>query len=209
MFVLASLSTWLQHHLLQLHGPFVYLVVGGLLFLEVGIIVGFFVPGEIATIMGGVIASQHRTSLVLMLIVVWAAAVLGNFSGYEIGNVFGDRVLRFGPLKDNRHVDKAKDLLARRGGLAVVVGRWIAVVRAILPGIAGMAGMDRPVFMLWSAVGGVAWGTMWVMLGYAAGLSYVHILNAAGKSSIYVLAGVVVLVVGFVAWRKVREHRAA
>ncbi len=95
-----SASGW-QGWILHLHGPVVYAVVAGLLFLEVGIVVGFFIPGEIATILGGVIASQHHANLAVMIVVVSVAASAGNISGYWIGRGFGPRLLEVRFLKDN------------------------------------------------------------------------------------------------------------
>jgi membrane-associated protein len=204
--VTASASSWLQHHLLQLHGPVVYLVVGLLVFVEVGIVIGFFIPGEIATIIGGVIASQHHANVVLMIGVVAAAATVGNFSGYEIGKWVGPWLMNHKPLKGNSGAERAERLIARRGGLAVLIGRWIAVVRAILPGIAGFSGMHRRTFIVYSIIGGIAWATMWVLIGFAAGLSYTKIVNKAGSWSLVALGALAVGFVGFVVWRHLRDR---
>lgn len=205
--MLASASTWLQHHLLQLHGPLVYVVPVALVFFELAIAVGFFVPGEIAAVVGGVIASQHRASAVLMVVFVVVAATVGNLVGYELGRVIGPWLLAHRPLKGHRGVAKAQDLLSRRGGWAVLIGRWIAVVRALVPGVAGVIGMDRRVFGIFSLAGGIGWGTMWVLIGYAAGLSYVTILNDAGQWSLVALGAVVVLVATGFVWLRARERR--
>ncbi|MHB8328624.1 MAG: DedA family protein [Acidimicrobiales bacterium] len=207
MQVIASATSWLQHHLLQLHGPLVYVVVGALVFIEVGIAIGVFVPGEIATIVGGVIASQHHANLLLMVAVVAGAATIGNLSGYELGRVVGPWLLDHRPLKGSSGVSSANRLVAKRGGPAVLIGRWIAVVRAVLPGLAGMSNMDRRTFVFFSAVGGIGWGTMWVLVGYAAGLSYAKVVKAAGQWSLVALGVVAVFVALLVAWHKLRERR--
>ncbi|HUY64632.1 MAG TPA: DedA family protein [Acidimicrobiales bacterium] len=205
--VMASISSWFQHHLLALHGPAVYAVIGLLVFFEVAIIIGFFFPGEIATIVGGVVASQHHANLIVMIVVVVVSATAGNVCGYELGKVIGDRVLDTGRLARNRGVVRAKALVERAGGPAVLVGRFIALVRVVIPGVAGMTDMDRRVFILFSTTGALLWGTMWTLIGYVAGLSYVKILNATGKWSGIALVVVVVAAVSLLVWRSIREHR--
>jgi membrane-associated protein len=206
--VLASASTWFQHHLLLLHGPLIYVVVGVLVFAEVAIMIGFFLPGEIAAIVGGVIASQYRASLAAMVVVVVAAATLGNLCGYQLGKLIGPWLLSHRPLEGNPGVERVRGLMDRRGAWAVVLGRWIALVRAVLPGVAGVSGMDLGVFSLFSFVGGATWGAMWVLLGYAAGRSYVKIVNAAGEWSLVGLGVVVVAVASTLVWRHLRRQRA-
>ncbi len=203
----ASATSWVQHHLLQLHGPLVYIVVGVLVFIEVGIVIGFFIPGEIATVMGGVIASQHHVNVVLMVVVVAVAATVGNLSGYELGKVIGPWLMSHRPLRGSRDVAKAEKLVARRGGPAILLGRWIAVVRAVLPGLAGMSGMDLRIFMIFSAIGGAAWATMWVLVGYAAGSAYQTVLNAGQKWSLIALGVIVLALVARFVIRKRMDRR--
>jgi membrane-associated protein len=197
----------IQGWLLRLHGPVVYAAVGGLLFLEVGIVVGFFVPGEIATILGGVIASQHDANLVVMIVVVAVCASLGNLSGYFVGKTIGPWILERRFLKDNAGLIRTKQLLARHGGPAVFVGRWVVFVRAVLPGMAGISGMEFSKFVIFSIAGGIVWGTMWVLIGYAAGDSYTSIEKAVGNWSLVILGVVVVALAVFIFFRKRKEKR--
>ena len=203
----ATSSGGIQGWLLHLHGPVVYLAVGGLLFLEVGIVVGFFIPGEVATILGGVIASQHHANLEIMIAVVALCASIGNLSGYGLGVLVGPWLLERKYLKDNPGVIRTRDLIARRGGPAVFVGRWVVFVRAVLPGVAGMSLMHLGKFILFSVLGGIVWGSMWVLIGYAAGSSYAKIEKAAGSWSLVILGVIVVALGVFIVLRKRKEHR--
>jgi membrane protein DedA with SNARE-associated domain len=198
--MVASIKSWLLH----LHGPIVYLVVAFLVFFEVAIVVGFFVPGEIATILGGVIASQHHANVILMIMVVVAAATVGNVVGYEVGRLLGPWLFSRRPLVGHAGVERAQKLVARRGAPAVVAGRFVVVVRAVLPGLVGMSGMTRRYFTVLSAAGAVVWGTLWVLVGFALGLSYTKVTNTFGGVSIVV---VVVLVAVWVAVEARRRHR--
>jgi membrane protein DedA with SNARE-associated domain len=179
--VVASIESWLLH----LHGPVVYVAVGLLVFFELAIVIGFFIPGEIATITGGVVASQHHANVVLVIVVVVAAATVGNLVGYEVGRLVGPWLFSHRPV----------------AGRAVVVGRFVVVVRALLPGLVGMSGMARRQFAVFSAAGAIGWGTLWVLVGFALGLSYSKVTNTFGKGSVIVVAALVV------AWGVVEVRR--
>jgi membrane-associated protein len=198
--VIAGIQSWL----LDLHGPVVYLAVALLVFLESAIIIGFFIPGEIATIIGGVIASQHHANVVVMVVTVIVAASIGNVAGYELGAVLGPWLTNRRPLRGNAGLVHTERLIARRGAPAVFIGRWIAVVRAVIPGVAGMSRMQRPSFVFFATSSAVMWGITWVSVGYAAGLSYAKVASTAGRWAFVVLAVVLVGVVIVVVWRRRR-----
>ncbi len=201
--MVASVTSWL----LLLLGSIVYVVVGLVVFFEVAIVIGFFVPGEIATIIGGVIASQHHADVVVMIVVVVVAATVGNVVGYDVGRVIGPWLFAHRPLVGRTGVGRARRLIAHRGGPAVIGGRFVVVVRAVLPGLVGMSGMSRRRFAVFSAVGGVAWGTLWVLVGFALGLSYSKVTNTFGPASVAVLVLVVAAWV-IVDRRRRRRHAA-
>jgi membrane protein DedA with SNARE-associated domain len=202
--VAASITSWLLH----LHGAVVYVVVGLLVFFEVAIVIGFFVPGEIASIIGGVIASHHHANVVVMIVVVVVAATLGNVVGYDVGRLVGPWLFSHWPLANRAGVDRAQKLVARRAAPAVVAGRFVVVVRAVLPGLVGMSGTSRRHFAVFSAIGAVAWGTLWVLVGFALGLSYTKVTTTFGRVSFVVVAVLVVawIVIG---WRHRRTHRVS
>jgi membrane protein DedA with SNARE-associated domain len=185
----------------------VYVVVGLFVFFELAIVVGFFVPGEIAAIIGGVIASQHHANVILMVVVVVVVATLGNVVGYEVGRVIGPWLFSRRPLAGQTGVDRAQTLIARRGGPAVIAGRFVAVVRAVLPGLVGMSGMPRRHFAVFSAVGAVVWGTLWVLVGFALGLSYTKVTNTIGRVTVVVVAVLVVAGLGFLLRRRYGRWR--
>jgi membrane-associated protein len=110
------------------------------------------------------------------------------------------------PLRDKAGVDKARDLLARFGGPAVFLGRWTAVARALVPGLTGMSGMRYRTFLLYNALGGLVWGTTFVLIGYAAGRSWEAVASRVGSYALYVLLSVVVVVVVVVVVRRRRQR---
>jgi membrane-associated protein len=198
--VLASVATWLQHF----SGPIVYLLCGGLVFAETGLFLGFFFPGETAALAGGALASLHHANVAIMVLVVAGCGVAGYALGYEIGKLIGPWLVRHRPLRGRSGVRKAEELIARHGGPAVFLGRWVAVVRALVPGIAGMSGMGYRTFAIFNVAGGVAWAVTFVLVGYAAGTAYGTIAARVGLYSL-ILVGVAALSVG--TWLLVRRRR--
>jgi membrane protein DedA with SNARE-associated domain len=189
--------------------PVLILVLTGLLvFAEDAVFVGFVVPGETAAVLAGVGAGLGEVALPLSIVVVVLAAIIGDSVGYEVGRLFfGPRVLTSRLLAPHRHrIARAQDFLRRRGGIAVFLGRFTAFFRAMMPALAGAAHMPYRRFLLWNAIGGIIWGTGFVLLGYAAGASYHEVEHQVGRGVAIVLAVIVVGVL--VAWHLRGRARA-
>lgn len=201
--------TSLLERLLDVPAPVVLVVVGSLVFIEDALFVGFVVPGETVAILGGVAANLGHVPLWAVLAVVLVGAIVGDSVGFEIGRRYGTRLLTVRPLERHRdRLDDARDLLARRGGWAVVLGRWVAFFRAVMPALAGTTDMRYRTFVVYNALGGVLWGTAVVMGGYLAGASYSAVESWLGRGAA-VLVGVLA-VAAAVVWlvRRRRGERA-
>ena len=209
---MGSLLDWvgqLPHWLLGLSPVWVYLAVGALVFAEDAIFVGFAVPGETAAVVGGVSAALGHTNVALMAVVVVLAAIVGDSVGFEVGkHVFGPMVLgsRFFD-RQRRGIQAAQRVIRRRGGVAVFLGRFTAFFRAMMPALAGSSGMPYRTFLVWNAIGGIVWGTGFVVLGFLAGVSYRTVAQTAGRDVAYAVAAVVIG--GLLVWhlRRRRAHR--
>lgn len=198
--------TSLLDHLLTINPVLVYVVVTALVFAEDALFVGFVLPGETAAVLGGVIAGQGRVNLWLMIGLVVAAAVVGDTVGYEIGRHVGPRILRLRILDRHRHrLNDAQELLRRRGGWAVFLGRFVAFFRAVMPALAGTARMRYPRFLAFNASGGIVWGVGFVVLGYVTGNSYKAMEKSVGRVAALVVLGLVLVAVAL--WR-IRAHRS-
>jgi membrane protein DedA with SNARE-associated domain len=185
--------------LLNLHGPVIYAVVAALVFAEAALFFGFVFPGETAIVVAGVLASQNRVLLPVLLVVIVASAVVGDSVGYEIGRRFGDRLLETKAVRRHRdRLGRCHDLLRRRGAMAVFIGRFTAVLRAIMPALAGSARMPYGRFLVFNALGGIIWGVGFTTGGYLAGTAFEQVAQWAGRVLAVVVA-VIVLVV-FVVW---------
>jgi membrane-associated protein len=196
----------LIEHLLAVPGVLVYVLVGLLVYAEDALFVGFVIPGETAAVLGGVDASRGHVTLWLIIVVVVGAAIIGDSVGYEIGRHVGPRILRARILdRHRRRLDDAQDFLARRGGSAVFLGRFVAFFRAVMPALAGTAGMPYRRFLAYNAAGGLLWGTGFVLLGYLAGNSYAAVEKTVGRGA--ALAVLALVLVAVLVWR-IRRHRA-
>ena len=197
----------LVERLLDVPAGLALLIVGGLVFAEDAIFVGFVLPGETAAILGGVAANYGKVPLWAVLLVVVAAAVVGDSVGYEVGRKLGPRALDHRYLSRHRDkLDDARASLARRGGAAVFLGRWVAFFRAVMPALAGTARMPYGRFLAFNALGGLVWGVVVVLVGYLAGASYERIAHIVGRGS---AAAVVVIAVLALAVRFVLTHRGS
>ncbi|WP_073836210.1 DedA family protein [Micromonospora sp. CB01531] len=175
--------------------------------LEASTFLGLLVPGEIAVLVGGVLAHERRLPLWAVIVAAIAGAALGDQVGYLVGRRYGRRLLDRVPRRFVRsgELQQALDLLRRRGALAVVLGRWAAALRALVPGLAGTSHMPRRTFTVANIAGGALWSATVAVLGYLAGASYRLLERRLGWGGEVVLAVVVLLVLV----RVVRSRRAA
>jgi len=149
-----------------------------IVFAECGILIGFFLPGDPILFISGVIianmsidATNPVLTLIYWMVLIASAAILGNFVGYWCGKYFGHRLLK---MKDNwlfkkEYIHKAQDFYEKRGGGAIILARFLPIVRTFAPIVAGIVEMDFKKFALYNIIGGVIWVGSLVTLGYLLG----------------------------------------
>jgi membrane-associated protein len=192
--------------LVHLSGWIDYLVIAALVFGETAVFLGFVLPGETAVVLGGVLASRGHVSLALLFAVVVVTAVTGPLVGYEIGRRMGDRLFSARVMQRvPGGPERARAALRSRGALAVLLGRFVAVVRAVMPAAAGAVRVPYRTFLVYNIIGGVAWGAGYCVLGYLAGSAYAAIERRVGTGLAAAVAAVVV--VAAATWA-LRRHRA-
>ncbi|MCW3012187.1 MAG: phosphatase family protein [Solirubrobacterales bacterium] len=189
-------------------GPWTYLLVGGLAFLETGAFVGLLAPGETTIIVGGVVAGQGEIDIVALIGLVWFCAVAGDLTSFFLGRKLGRGFLeRHGPrvsITAERLV-KVEAFFEKHGGKAILLGRFVGLVRAIAPFLAGSSGMPLRRFVPYDVIGAGLWGSTFCLLGYAFWQSLGTVLDYA-KTGTLALGTTIVVVTGIVvAVRFLRE----
>jgi membrane protein DedA with SNARE-associated domain len=193
-------------------GAWLYLIAGGLAFAEAAIMIGMVLPGESALLVAGYAAHQGWISLWVMVVVAISCAIVGDSVGYEVGRRFGPRVRasRFGMKVGERRWDAVDRFLHRHGGKSVLLGRMTALLRALVPGMAGMSRMPYlRTFLPWNVTGGVLWGGGCVLLGYGFAASLDKVARVLSIGPLPVLGVVIVVLVALHVRHKVRVRRRA
>jgi undecaprenyl-diphosphatase len=197
--------------ILHLRGGAAYTLVFLLPALESSAFVGFLFPGELAILLGGVLAFQGKVSLPAVIGVAIAGAIIGDSVGYAVGARWGERIFKvrwIGRLVTPERREKAEDLLRRRGATAVLIGRFTAVARVLVPGLSGMARLRYRRFLVANAIGGILWAGGFTLIGYAAGDAWRQVEHIAARASL-LLAILIGLAIGIVvAARKVSANEA-
>jgi undecaprenyl-diphosphatase len=194
-------------------GPYTYLLVGLMAFLETGAFVGLLAPGETFILVGGLVAGQGKISIVVLIAIVWTAAVAGDLTSFALGRRLGrDFMLRHGArfkITPDR-VRQVEGFYGRHGGKAVFLGRFVGLVRAVSPFIAGSSRMRLRRFLPYDVLGAGIWGAGLCVLGWAFWRSFDKVTTYASRG-LFVIGALIVLVGGGIAayrWLKVPENRA-
>ena len=142
-----------------------------IIFAESGILIGFFFPGDSLLFTAGFLASQGVFDIYSLLVLGVLGAVLGDSFGYFFGKKAGPKIFT---REDSwffhkRHLERARDFYARHGGKAIVLARFLPVIRTFAPILAGVGKMHYPTFLLYNIGGGVFWVLSLIGLGYFFG----------------------------------------
>lgn len=188
-------------------GLWLYLIAGGLAFAEAAILVGMVLPGETALLVAGVFcnAKYGNLNLGVMIVVAVVCAVFGDSVGYEFGKKYGPslRRSRLGLWVGEPRWSKVDGFIHRWGGRAVFLGRLTAVLRALMPSMAGMSGLRYRTFLMWNALGGAIWGPGCVLLGYA----FASALDVVGQTLTWAPLAILAVVIAVAIVLHVRRRR--
>jgi membrane-associated protein len=156
--------SYLIHH-------FGYFGVFLLVFLESGVVIGFFLPGDSLLFTAGLLASQHYLSIVPLIVIAVIAAILGDSIGYLTGRKAGPTLFSrpksaiFSP----KRVSEAHDFFVKQGPQSLILARFIPAVRCFTPIVAGVGKMDYKQFVRFNVIGGLLWGILLPILGFTLG----------------------------------------
>ena len=157
-------------------GPWAYVILWSILFMETGLVVMAFLPGDSLLFAAGTLAmwgdvKGYPLNLYLLLPILISGPICGDSCNYWIGRLFGHRIMS----KENprffkkSHIEKAHAFYERHGGKAVAIGRFLPLIRTFVPFVAGVGGMDYKRFLGFSVVGSILWICVCVLAGWAFG----------------------------------------
>ena len=162
--------------LVDQYGTLVYGFLFAIIFAETGLVVTPFLPGDSLLFAAGALAATGALDVRLILLLLTFAAILGNTVNYAIGRFVGPRVFReedtggtLHRLLNRQHLERAHAFFERYGGMAVVLTRFVPIIRTFVPFVAGAGAMRYPVFALYNVAGGVLWVGICVGAGYVFG----------------------------------------
>lgn len=173
MHALATLGpNWMDPaYLLEQYGGAFFWIALAIVFIECGLLFPILPGDSLLFAMGLFIAAgQVHVNFVVAIILLFVAAFLGNVSGYEIGRALGSPLYeRQGRFINKKNFDKTRDFFDHHGNKALVIGRFVPIVRTYITVVAGVSRMERRRFFTWSAIGAVAWVVGIMVLGYGLG----------------------------------------
>lgn len=186
-----------------------YLGVGGVVFVESALLVGFFLPGDSLLFTAGFLASQGFLSIWILVAVTFVAAVVGDSVGYSIGRKAGEKLFVreksffFNP----RQVERAHAFFEKHGAKTVILARFLPVVRTLVPMIAGIGRMDYRVFLFNNIIGGALWAIGVPFVGFLLG----HMIPGIDTYLVPIIIGIIFvsLLPTIIHLLKDKEERAA
>ncbi len=193
-------------------GPWTYLIAGALAFLETGAFVGLVAPGETAVVLAGAVAGQGATSIILTIAIVWISAFAGDTCSYLLGRRLGRGfILEHGPrikITEERF-NGVERYFESHGGKTILIGRFIGIVRALAPFIAGSSGMRYGAMAPYSVLGTGLWATAFCLLGYFASRQ-IDVVIENSEHVLFAFGVIVAVIVGIIVLRnylRVEENR--
>lgn len=148
-----------------------YLGIFGIVFAESGLFLGFFLPGDSLLFTAGFLASQGFFNIVILAVLCFVGAVLGDSFGYAFGRRTGPAIFKREDslLFHKRHLERAKVFYEKYGGKTIIIARFMPIVRTFAPILAGIGDMRYRTFLFYNVIGGVVWGIGMPFLGYFLG----------------------------------------
>jgi len=195
--------------LTQNYGVWIYAVLFAIVFAETGLVVTPFLPGDSLLFATGALAATGALDVRVATVLVIIAAIAGDAVNYSIGRSAGARIIhlantdpRWGRWINPAYLARAHEFFERHGGKAIVLGRFMPIVRTFVPFVAGVAEMSYPAFALYNITGGVVWVGICVGAGYVFGNVPIVKENFSLVTIGIVIVSVLPMVIEFIRYRR-------
>jgi membrane-associated protein len=206
--VLLHVDTYLVD-LVTRYGVWIYAILFGVVFAETGLVVTPFLPGDSLLFAGGALAATGALDPWVLTAVVAVAAIAGDAVNYAIGRSAGVRMIhlarvdpRWGRWINPVYIERAHAFFEKHGGQAIVLGRFMPIVRTFVPFVAGVAEMSYPAFALFNVVGALIWVGVCVGAGYIFGNVPIVKDNFSLVAIGIVLVSILPMVIEFIKYRR-------
>ncbi len=157
-------------YLIETYGLWVYAILCFIIFAETGLVIFPFLPGDSLIFLIGAICANGKISLVTSSILITLSAILGNIVNYHIGKTIGDNIYKKNyKLIDKSYLEKAQHFFYKHGGKAVILARFLPILRTFIPFIAGISKMNTKYFYICNILGALIWVNTFLILGYIFG----------------------------------------
>ncbi|MCA1189519.1 MULTISPECIES: VTT domain-containing protein [Saccharopolyspora] len=211
---LALLPSWLDpENIVSSLGPFALIGVCLIIFAECGLLIGFFLPGDSLLFVTGLFVATGAISTPLWLtcLLLAVCAFVGNVTGYWIGRKVGPTLFNKPDSKlfKAEHVDKTHEFFERYGARAIILARFVPIVRTFITAVAGVGQMDQRKFFAYSAVGAVLWAAGMTVLGFFLGNIPIIKENLEAMAILIVFISIVPIIVEYVRGRRTKAKDAA
>jgi undecaprenyl-diphosphatase len=186
-----------------------YLIIAGAVLMERSIFIGLIVPGDLILALGGVYSSQHKMSLVAVILIGTVAAICGESIGYWLGRTYGKRLIKRIPLvrRLEGQLDASQEYFRRHGGKTVALGRYATALGAFIPFTAGVARMRYRRFVAFDVPAIVVWAVAISVFGYSFGQHLDFIDKVLSRFGYGVLALFILFFGSRLAWKMIKDRR--
>lgn len=152
------------------YGTLSYAILFFIIFAETGLVVTPFLPGDSLLFAAGAFAARGSFNVFILCLILWIGAFLGDMANYWIGYYFGEKLVKSPRIPINqRHIDQTNAFYAKYGGKAIILARFVPIVRTFAPFVAGIGKMKYSKFSAFNAVGGLVWVFGVTLVGYFFG----------------------------------------
>lgn len=156
--------------IINMFGPWAYVVVFTIIFLETALVLTPFLPGDSLLFAAGALAGIGTWDIWLLFLLLTVAAVLGDSINYSIGKFIGPKVFKYdGKLLNKEHLNKTHKFFDKYGGKTILIARFIPIIRTFAPFLAGVGKMNYFKFLMYNVVGGILWVGLFLWSGYFFG----------------------------------------
>lgn len=156
--------------LISTYGVFVYAILFVIVFVETGLVITPFLPGDSLLFAAGAFSALGSLNLISVLLLLCLAAVFGDTVNYWIGHFFGEKIIanKRIPINQN-HIDETQKFFDKHGGKTIVLARFVPIVRTFAPFVAGIGKMSYSKFISFNIIGGISWVLLFTLTGYFFG----------------------------------------